>query len=974
VISLCILALTLGLTPQGPGMPDANLLANSEFHSGVSGWTLTGHVTFDERSGLVSLGSMGAKISQERAVTGLRVLTVSAQLAQGSNREGADLKLQCLDALGRVVLDLKQPFDAKNHAGIYFKTQASTTHVIVEIEESGKGNVPVLVHSVRLNDEDANRVYHAPESDLDLAMKPIWQGEKVYEETALLFSQRGAVPTCRLIFRPTEVISVTDSARKIQYREGADFNVRGNEIVQIAGSQIPTMADTEIPKQVFPWLNLAGRHILVTYGHQDRWDGPVPSFAGSQLPHTMAKLRTKAPLKIIAYGDSITQGVNVSGFRGDAPYMPTWVELLGIQLRKLYDDPSIQVLNAGLGGTTAEWGKENATDLVGNTRPDLALIGFGMNDFWSYSPEQFRNNVNEIVTRIRAVYPKCEFILIGSMKFDPDYTSDPAYVNKLPDYAAELRAMRGPGIAYFGMTEMSDALYSAASSKDLGTDPMHPDDFLARWYAQGLVAMLDPHSGSATAKRITRKPETFFLDPKGDDANTGTSPAHSWKSLSRVSREPLAPGDNIVLSSGATFEGSLTLSDEDTGRPDLPIVIRSEGKPATILSTKDSAITAYRGGIEIRNLNLKGGALIARNHHEGITLFARGAEEQRHVRIDHVDISGFGGDGIAIRAEKGGKFGFDDVEISNVKAHGNFGTGINSDDGISADNHGYAHSNFRIIGCDVSGNFSGSGIILSGVDRALVEFCRSSGNIGTGGGVGMWAWCAKDVVFRYCISSGTRTHNGGDGGGFDLDGGCVDCVVEHCLSFDNDGPGYMHCDYPTAPKTMRNSIRDSISVDDGRKPRGDSLGFGFVSWGSGLDYCTIERNLAFVNRSDPLKREDGVFFVSYITGSKAAADVLHVTHCLVKGNVAVVDAPGIAFLRDDLPFSGLKDVLFEDNAFISPEQAPFLVNRQRYDTLNSWKKATGEEQNDLTEVTSPSQRIRGYQSVQPTDLPKFFRR
>jgi hypothetical protein len=37
------------------------------------------------------------------------------------------------------------------------------------------------------------------------------------------------------------------------------------------------------------------------------------------------------------------------------------------------------------------------------------------------------------------------------------------------------------------MTAITEGLYKHVRAKDLLADPMHPDDFLARWYAQGLV-------------------------------------------------------------------------------------------------------------------------------------------------------------------------------------------------------------------------------------------------------------------------------------------------------------------------------------------------------------------------------------------------------------------------------------------------------------------------------------------------------
>ncbi len=42
--------------------------------------------------------------------------------------------------------------------------------------------------------------------------------------------------------------------------------------------------------------------------------GPIAHYKGSQLPHTLAKLRTRQLLKIAAFGMSITRGMDVSSY------------------------------------------------------------------------------------------------------------------------------------------------------------------------------------------------------------------------------------------------------------------------------------------------------------------------------------------------------------------------------------------------------------------------------------------------------------------------------------------------------------------------------------------------------------------------------------------------------------------------------------------------------------------------------------
>ncbi len=83
------------------------------------------------------------------------------------------------------------------------------------------------------------------------------------------------------------------------------------------------------------------------------------------------------------------------------------------------------------------------------------------------------------------------------MRFDPAYTANAEYWKLVGEYAAKLKAMAGPGVQFVDMTAISEAVYAAKKPKDCLNDPLHPNDFLARWYAQSLVAALDPVSGQA---------------------------------------------------------------------------------------------------------------------------------------------------------------------------------------------------------------------------------------------------------------------------------------------------------------------------------------------------------------------------------------------------------------------------------------------------------------------------------------------
>lgn len=471
----------------------ANCLINPDFKSGLAGWTAKGDVTVVANTPSVGklslrLGSGKCVVSQRYKVPGLRILWFGVVLQPSEKESGAKVRMQCFDHRGHLLQDLSAPPGKDSYGSIYMKTQAFTDSIIVSIEKDGIGTV--IAHSPLLTDDDKNRVEHLPEIDLDQAMTPIWEGSTVYEESVLLLSEKDGPASGRLLFQPSQVMSVKDASLKKVYIEGQDFRVSGNVITAVTGSTIPTMSRREFPSGELPWPRFDGRHVFVTYKHNDRWTGPIPESQTTLLPSTSRRLEQREPLTIVAYGDSITLGVNVSGFRNVPPYLPPWPTLATNRLKKAYANGRITLVNASLGGTTSQWARDNAKDVVAPLKPNLVLIAFGMNDFWGIDPATFKTNIESTMATIKARCPQCEFVLVSSMRFDAAYTTDKTYNSNFTGYARALRNLTGPGVALMDMTKLSEALFRATSHYDLASDPMHPDDFLSRWYAQALVRTL----------------------------------------------------------------------------------------------------------------------------------------------------------------------------------------------------------------------------------------------------------------------------------------------------------------------------------------------------------------------------------------------------------------------------------------------------------------------------------------------------
>jgi ferric-dicitrate binding protein FerR (iron transport regulator) len=499
-------------------------------------------------------------------------------------------------------------------------------------------------------------------------------------------------------------------------------------------------------------------------------------------------------------------------------------------------------------------------------------------------------------------------------------------------------------------------------------------------------AWLKLHGKDTSPKKVgenLRSSRAFYFSVKGNDEADGSTPERAWRSCDKLRGVDLVAGDEIVLAEGEEFTGGITLLPDVGGMAKKPIVIRGGGKGrATIIAEDSPAIDATSGGVEIRDLILKGQPTVPEGKKPvaGIRIYTDDATGKRHshIRIERVEISNFSGDGVSIGSWHDKQPGYDDVIVSEVNAHDNGATGITLFGKRDPEQKTYPHRKVTIRDCVASRNKSGSGIVLGGVQDGTVEYCFASENTGKSGGVALWAYDCNKVTFRHCIACGTRTENK-DGGGFDLDGGCIECVVERCLSYDNHGPGYMHCDYPKAGVTKGNIIRSCISINDGRREKGAAFGFGFVAWGAGLDKCTIEKCLAVVNEPAAKKTPEGLLFVSFITGFADKADKTHIRGCSFRSNMAFNTAKDVPLVSNNLPAATGEDVRFEGNSYLTDKTEPiFTHGDKRYSSTDDWRKATAQETRDgksaVGKATAESITVpRDYRLRDPRALEKWLR-
>ena len=90
-----------------------------------------------------------------------------------------------------------------------------------------------------------------------------------------------------------------------------------------------------------------------------------------------AQLEQEGPITIVAFGDSVTHGaleIDVTN------YETVYWNVLRKKLLEVRDYVPINVINAGIGGTTATASLQRMDKQVLAHIPDLVIVCFGLND------------------------------------------------------------------------------------------------------------------------------------------------------------------------------------------------------------------------------------------------------------------------------------------------------------------------------------------------------------------------------------------------------------------------------------------------------------------------------------------------------------------------------------------------------------------------------------------------------------------
>lgn len=371
----------------------------------------------------------------------------------------------------------------------------------VESAKTDKGDYP-LTNDLLINIESRWKDYIS----LNNYLIPFWKTDTIHEEIVQIIEDNG-IAEGRLLFKPIKVLSVKSADLKEIFYQDKDYFCQEGKIVLTTNSSIPFLSKEELVfnKEKSGWSMqgkvpgtfvlfnegtfFRSKQISVTYilEKSERWRGPLPIFAAHELPNTLAKLKNKKRFKVLFFGDSIETGANCSGFQNQTPYMPSWPELIVYNLREIYGS-QVNFRNKSVGGTTAQWGMENASKLVISENPDLVIIGFGMNDGTFEVPvEKYRQDITGIVNTVLSKKSEAEFIIVAPILANPL-----AIQSKIQGlYKAELDKLSRPGVVIADLTGVMKELLKYKNYQDLtGNNVNHPNDYMARWYAQYISGFL----------------------------------------------------------------------------------------------------------------------------------------------------------------------------------------------------------------------------------------------------------------------------------------------------------------------------------------------------------------------------------------------------------------------------------------------------------------------------------------------------
>ncbi len=483
--------------------------------------------------------------------------------------------------------------------------------------------------------------------------------------------------------------------------------------------------------------------------------------------------------------------------------------------------------------------------------------------------------------------------------------------------------------------------------------------FSSRFFAALILLIIGTIWADAASIMIwVWPPQGYYVSNTGSDSNSGRSPGAPWQTITKVNAGVYAANDTISFKGGQTFTGGISIGTANyssTSPPTSlhPVKFTSYGAGnATISSASVAGFSSLSvGALEVTNLTFTGGG-ISSTTVDGVHIETTQAGNAKldHIRLTNLIVSQYGGNGVAIFGNGAATAGFNDVIITGVVAHDN--TGGASPSAGSAGIYVYARGTSYGLGPTTPAttnvtisnsqtynntgkavgptNWTGSGIVVSECGTCLIttSIAYNNGTLPNHGSVGIWTYDARDVTISYNESYGNHLGTGTDGGGFDLDGGCLRCLAEYNYSHDNVGAGFMVFSYTDGSVTLndQSTVRYNISVNDGLANSEGCLKLGGTA---------TMTNLKVYNNTFYNANAQSVATLAIENGGASgyiANNIIYTTGG--KGHIA----PNPTSLNPS-------SLTIVGNDYVNPGGSAFKIiwNSVTYTSMATWQTATGQE-------------------------------
>lgn len=373
--------------------------------------------------------------------------------------------------------------------------------------------------------------------------------------------------------------------------------------------------------------------------------------------------------------------------------------------------------------------------------------------------------------------------------------------------------------------------------------PASPID--RRLFLKGALAAIACSRPWVSAPGWASEGTRYYVDAeRGRDAAGGTSERAAWRTLGKVNAHRFAPGDQILLKRGSTFTQPLV--PQGSGAPTAPITIGAYGEgPRPVIDGRGlgpGLSLVDQEGWVVQDLALTSPGQVG--------LFIHSTKSRRSFfRLTNLEVYR-AWDGIRIGRMKEGEAVdaayLHDVVVEGCVVHDVSNTGI-----AVLGNYGPLtlprHTNVVVRHCVVY-NCGWDGIVMFCTSGGLITDCVAHDcGYAADGRYGIWTWWADHIVIQRCEAYRVSTPGTKDGGGFDLDWGTADCVVQYCYAHDNDGPGFAVIGNRQAPghAPQRNILRYNVSRSNCLNP--DVAGGELVLFG-GMDDVSAYNNTLYRER------------------------------------------------------------------------------------------------------------------------------